>query len=912
MLSKDKYDSASILNLLENLPDLVYIYDLVKETNEYANKPMYAYLGYTAEEFRSYGGGFLFQSIHPEERNLVVKHLNALKYLPSNQMMEVTYRIKHKKGHYLWLNSKDVPYERNTQGQVTKVLGMATEVSQIKSQVEEARQSRNLLLHTLKHINSAIYSADAEGNFTFLSEKAKELLNTIPLALITKPHLGPEVFGEANWARRKQAFNTLKPGEEVSLEFMLHGPPQHEKWLIETIKRLGKVENEDLDQEYFGTFQDITPRKIAERELATSRQLLELSVKASNDGIWNYSQGNAKFTFSSRWYEILGYEVDDLGNTLDVWLDLLHPEDRQQAYQKALDDFTYKDRYDDNYRLRHKKGYYVDVINRALFIRGTDGDVEKVVGSITDISSIKDSERKLLNSEQQLKEAQKLSKISHWSYDLKSQELKASKWFFEILGIRNTKLQEKLRKNPKRLMDFISREDFGRLQELLNPNRPEIDDFEHTLKMVVKHRILYLQIRTSLEKDKEGRTQRIKGTMQDVTEQKIREEELEFAKKEADEASKAKTQFLNTMSHEIRTPLNAIIGMSYVLLNDNHSQEQKENLEILKQSSEHLMDLINNILDFNRIESGNITFEEEIIQTNSFFRQILALWKPLAEVKNLKLQLELPSSIPEALITDPLRLTQVLNNLLNNAIKFTETGSITLKLSILSSHNDKIKLRIAVIDTGIGIEQEKQKEIFGLFTQVHERHNRKYGGSGLGLAICTKLLNYQGSQLLVNSKENEGSSFYFDLNFGLVEDPVSDPKSEASKARMVEKLRGVKVLLVEDNFINRQVMERFFKGWENDYQMAESGPKALHILNTYRPDIILMDIQMPEMDGYETSQKIRGMEDEFFQKVPIIALTASSMMDSRDKLQLAGMNALIEKPFSPEKLFKVIQSSKQG
>jgi PAS domain S-box-containing protein len=698
----------------------------------------------------------------------------------------------------------------------------------------------------------------------------------------------------------------LKPGEESSLEYPVHGISHKPKWILENIMRLGTTGNTNDEQVFFGTFQDISQRKEVEQQLEKSRRILELSIKASNDGIWQYDVLSQRFTFSDRWFQILGYDRNELGNTFDVWLNLLHPEDKEAAKDKAFHALKMEVRYDDNYRLLHKDGHYIDVINRALFIKNDEQKVLQIIGSITDISSVKDSERKLRASEGRLQEAQHLARIANWSYNFETNTFEADDWYFEVAGLQDTSLKQELKANPAKFDALLDPQTFEKFTSEKDKAFQSLDYFEYVHKVVIKHRIIYIQTRMHIQRNEDGELKELIGTIQDVTAQKVKEQELEFAKKEAEEASRAKTQFLNTMSHEIRTPLNAVVGMAYLLEKENPRPEQLENLEILRQSSEHLLDLINNILDFNRIESGMISFEEEVISTRQFFQDIIRLWQPVAKQKNLSLQLILDYSLPPAVLADGLRLTQIINNLLNNAIKFTTEGNISLKVSKRKQKIDAVSLRIAVIDTGIGIPKSKQKEIFELFTQVHSHHDRRFGGSGLGLAICTKLLNFQGSELKVKSTMGKGSTFYFDLNFSIPDENQQIKQDKRSDKSETQKLRGVKVLLVEDNLVNRQVMKRFFDAWESEYQMADSGEKALDLLNDYQPDVILMDIQMPDMDGYETSRKIREKGDSFSKKVPIIALTASSMMDTRDKLQDAGIDSIIEKPFSPEKLYRCL------
>jgi PAS domain S-box-containing protein len=900
-------DGKTAVRLLDQLPDLVYIYDIEKRVNLYTNRELYQMLGFSPEEFRAEGEGFLFRLVHPDDRELVIRHLDNLRGIQDDGIHEVRYRIKSKSGRHIWLLSKDTVYHRNEDGTVQSILGIASNISESKRQEQELTNSRKLLINTINNINQVVYAADKAFQITYISERSNAIFKLSPEAIITCPEVLSQIIPKKHRKYRREEIKRLRRENFVSFDYCVKLPSGEKKWLHEEIIRLEEAPNGYEGVMFFGTIQDITERRLVEQELQKSRQLLELSAKASNDGLWEYNAKTEHFDFSQRWLEILGYQKSELIPSIDTWLKLLHPDEREKALSDAKDAFKSSGRYRADYRLRHKNGHYVYVINRGILVRNKKGKVRKIIGSITDISPIKESEEKIRISEQRLMDAQRLARVANWDYDFKNGRLLLNPFFFETIGIDDPELQKKVEDYPVDTYNsFIHREDLPKYQKAQKKAFEAQDPyFQFIYRLIINHRIRFVHSRMNLTYNEDGQPIYAKGTIQDITEQKIKEQELLFAKQEAEEASNAKTQFLNTMSHEIRTPLNAIIGLSYLLGKSVNQEEQKENIEILQNSAEHLLELVNNILDFNRIEAGMIAFEEEKIETFRFFQSLLILWKPLAEKKGLKLVLDLDTGIPPKLITDPLRLTQVLNNLLNNAIKFTDSGQVTLGAKLLKLKEEKAILRVFVNDTGIGIPANKQQEIFELFTQVHKKHNRKYGGSGLGLAICSKLLNYQGSKLEVNSVPGEGSTFFFDLKFGLLQND-DIPLATDLNVSTDKTLEAYNILIVEDNKINQEVMRRFMEGWKANYQIASSGKEALEILKSYRPDVVLMDIQMPELDGYETSQRIRGLKDPFFSSLPIIALTASSMMDSRDKILSSGLNGYIEKPFKPEKLLKIL------
>lgn len=384
---------------------------------------------------------------------------------------------------------------------------------------------------------------------------------------------------------------------------------------------------------------------------------------------------------------------------------------------------------------------------------------------------------------------------------------------------------------------------------------------------------------------------------------------LKQAKEEAEKASQAKTDFLSTISHEIRTPLNAVVGISHFLLQDKPRKDQKENLISLKYSAENLTSLINDILDYNKLEFGSIEFEEMTVNLKEVITSIYRGYRVKAQAKGLDLNLEFDESIAIEIITDRTRLNQVLNNLLDNAIKFTKEGHVTLKVKRQGESRDRITIRYEVEDTGIGIPQDKLEQIFERFTQASSSTTREFGGSGLGLSIIKRLLELQGVAIQVQSKLGEGTTFFFEQEYTRgVARKVAPVSMEDQEQGMVEKLHGRQVLLVEDNTMNVVVAKKFLKSWNMKIDLAENGEVAVEKASSNYYDIILMDLQMPVMDGYEATRAIRATKNN----VPIVALTASALVRVQEKVLHYGMNDYITKPFDPEELRKKLVKNIRG
>ena len=625
---------------------------------------------------------------------------------------------------------------------------------------------------------------------------------------------------------------------------------------------------------------DITEQKRVEQELQVSQERYEAALEGANDGIWDWDMVTNRVYFSTRYKEMLGYEDNELENSFAEWEIRLHEEDKDSTIA-ALNDYLAKktNKYAAEFRMLHKKGHYVWILARGKVMTNDKGEQIRMAGSHTDITERKEAEFLL-----------KGVMDSALNGIMAYKSVRNAKG--EIVDMQWVMLNNAAAKMMYRTVDYY----LGKrmMQEAV---KDEGEFFLRQYAHVVQNRVPLniehnFQFRGGISNwfhiTAVPLGDGVAVTFTDINQRKNYEEQLKAAKEAAEAGARAKAEFLATMSHEIRTPMNAVIGMTGLLLETPLTNAQQDYVETIRSGGDNLLAIIDDILDYSKIDSGNLELEEHPFVLSECVESVYDLLAPKARDKKLELLYFIHPEVPERIIGDPVRIRQVLVNLVNNAIKFTDKGEILVTVEESLLNPDKKELVFSVKDTGIGIPEDKIERLFKLFSQVDSSTTRKYGGTGLGLAICKRLVNLMGGDVWVESEDSKGSVFYFNLPLKealAVELTEIEPKGSIFKDK--------RVLLVDDNHTNLRILSFQCTAWGMEPVAVDDPRKALELIrHRERFDLAIVDMQMPGMDGVQLVREIRKIYSII--ELPIVILTSLGSFPNGEERKL--ISAFINKP----------------
>lgn len=658
-------------------------------------------------------------------------------------------------------------------------------------------------------------------------------------------------------------------------------------------------------------------RRRALIETATERKKFEIAARNASDLIYEWTPERGVFRWWGRIDEALGYKPGEFPHTTEAWRSHIHPDDYPRVMTAVQQSLTYHTPRHQEYRMVKKDGSIaVWRVSGQYFGEDPSGD-DKWIGVISDITEQRRYEEALRRSEERYQLATSAAEIGVWDWDPNQNETTWSSGVAHLFGTNKRDL------TTDEVFELVHPEDRKALRDLL-----EGAIQEKRINYTCEFRVIWpngsthwLLGRGKLFYDETGHVLRAMGTTQDITDSKKLMNDLCQAREAAEAASRAKMEFLANMSHEIRTPMNAILGFANLLSEPNLTEEFKTDfIEKIKANGDQLLALVNDILDLSKYEAGHMPVESLQFSLPDLVAQTLQVLRPLAENKNLSLECRLLTPIPQVITSDPVRLRQILTNLIGNAIKFTDKGFVKLHIGFIAPTTPSptaspapARLRIDVEDTGIGISGEARDRLFRPFSQADISVARKYGGTGLGLTLSKRLAQaLHGDLILTRSQPGRGSCFTFWIEIGDVSRALfiqdlknhTAPLKPAAPARppKVHHLENLRILLAEDSPDSEALVRHYLKMEGADATSAHNGLEALQMAQAGNFDAILMDVQMPGMDGLEATRQLRALG---FRK-PIIALTAYALQSEVQKSMDAGCTAHLTKPISRDRLVETL------
>ncbi|WP_158858198.1 PAS domain S-box protein [Lunatibacter salilacus] len=783
-------------------------------------------------------------------------------------------------------------------GTCVRLFGSIQDINEAKVNSEALIKERKLLRTIIDNIPINIFTKNSSFQKTLVNKAELDYLGIQDEELA----LGKTDFefyhGDTAELTREEDRLILEKGEKIINKEVI----QIKKGGTKRYCLISKLPltNEHGDVEgIVGISNDITARKEAEIALSDKTKRLDYIIKGTNAGTWEWNVQTGESRFNYRMADMMGYTLDEIREVdRKTWESYCHPEDLAASSLLLLQHFAGKsDFYQTQIRLKHKNGHWVWVMDRGKVASWSgDGKPLRMFGTCQDISYNKNLENEIKANFEKFKQLFDLSPVGIALNDFESGKfLEVNTAFADPTGYTKEELRslssnditpaEELQKEEKNLADLIAK------------NKHDLFEKNFIRKDGSTFPALVRGIRF-LNEDQQWVTLSV---IQDISEQKRHQTQLQEAKESAERANMAKSEFLANMSHEIRTPLNGVIGFTDLLMQTPLSDTQLQYMKTVHQSGHALLDLINDILDFSKIEAGKMDLSVERSDLFLLGEQVADITKYQAHSKQLELLVDISAALPRYLYVDDVRLRQVLVNLLTNAIKFTSKGEVLLQVSEKEDLGEGKKVyRFAVKDTGIGIAKDKQKKIFEAFSQEDASTTRKFGGTGLGLTISNKLLGLMGSQLQIESKLGVGSTFFFDLE-------VSAEEGERQVWTGIGNISHV--LVVDDNETNRHLLRELLTGKGIRVSEAENGFDAMQLLEHESDvDVILMDLRMPYLSGLETAEKIRKLNTSLASDIPIILL--SSAGDERQDPELMArlnIGQKLAKPIKADQIFEAFR-----
>lgn len=895
-INKSEQKILALLQRQENIIQSANIgtweWDLANDT-AVLNDKWFEILGYKRTDLEAMNNQKWMNLVHPDDlfhsQKLLVACFKKEKGYYDNEL-----RIKNKKGEWIWIHDKGKIVEWDEHGKAVKMFGTLSNIHERRTQSEKVLQLKELLERTNHAARIGTWESNFDTKELYLSKILKDILE-IPAEENPPLDIAIEMCKEGYHREKMQKSiqQLAKTGKTFSGDYLLITAKGKEIW----IRVIGLAEFKNgVCVRIYGSIQDIDKQKRIELQLLNSQRKIK-SIISTIPGITYRCKNDAFYTMefmSDEMERMTGYPVADfINNAKKTFSDIIHPDDIEHVVQKINEGIKNKSIYEFTYRIICLDESIKWVYEKGHGIYNEQHQVEYLEGVILDYTPQKQTEKELAKTQEMLEQSNQAARIGTWEIDINTQLLHLSKVTREIHELPEDEIVY-FEDILKFYEDKIYRK---KLIEVFYVAIEHENNFDIEVELVTaKENKIWVRIIGIIHLD-ENNNRRLYGTFQDINNQKRIEEELVKAKELAEQSVAIKNDFLANMSHEIRTPMNAIMGFSDILSQTHLDENQKECVDTIGVAANNLLYIINDILDFSKIESGKMKIANEVFDIKETIQRIEKLLLIRIKEKGLDYRFEFSEDLPQYLVGDSVRLNQILVNLMGNAIKFTHKGFIQFSVLVLHQNQESCVVRFSIKDTGIGMSKDKLDYIFERFTQAESFITRKYGGTGLGLSISKSLIELQGGQLNVISEPEQGSEFYFELTFKKVEKILM--KTEGILTTNSKSNKEVKILLFEDNVFNQRLAVKSVESFGFSIDTALEGESGLNLLKQNTYDLILMDLQMPGMSGYDVTRVIR---EDLKLKIPIIAMTAHSLVGEKDKCLQAGMNDYLSKPFKQEDL----------